>query len=104
MNRQEFEQMLITDLVDGNAYDITSQMKPENYGQELADLMETWATFQSDPHKLQAAMKRHLVGLVNRILEEKNLPEYEPTKEDRYYEFHEHLREQRNDRRMERES
>ena len=104
MNRQEFEQMLISDLVDGNSYDITKYIKPANLEEELAELMATWATFQSDPQRLQEAIKRHLVGLVNRIIQEQNLPEYEPTEEDKYYEFQEYLREERDDRRISRES
>lgn len=104
MNSQEFEQMLISDLVDGNSYDITKYIKPTDLEEELAEMIFTWSTFQSDPIKLQGAMKRHLVGLVNRIVKEKDLPEYEPTEEDKYYEFQEMMHEQRNDRRMERES
>ncbi len=104
MDRQEFEQMLISDLVDGQSYDITKYINPIDMEEELAELIFTWSTFQHDPQLLQDAMKRHLVRLVNRIVKEQDLPEYEPTEEDKYYEFHELLREQRNDRRMERES
>lgn len=82
MNRQEFEQMLISDLVDGNSYDITKYIAPKDLEEELAELMATWAAFETDPIKLQGALKRHLVGLVNRIVKEQNLPEYEMTDED----------------------
>ena len=98
MNRQEFEQMLISDLVDGNSYDITKYIKPQDLEEELAELIFTWSTFQSDPVKLQEALKRHLVGMVNRIVVEQNLPEWEPTEEDKYYEFQELMRETRIDR------
>lgn len=101
MNRQEFEQMLVSDLVDGNSYDITKYIKPDQLEEELAELMFTWSTFQSDPVKLQDALKRHLVGIVNRIVAEQDLPEWEPTKEDKYYEFQELMRETRIDRRYE---
>lgn len=82
MNRQEFEQMLISDLVDGNSYDVTKYIKPKDMEEELAELMSTWAAFETDPIKLQGALKRHLVGLVNRIVKEQDLPEYEMTDED----------------------
>lgn len=98
MNRQEFEQMLVSDLVDGNSYDITKYIKPDQLEEELAELMFTWSTFQSEPFKLQDALKRHLVGMVNRIVAEQDLPEWEPTEEDKYYEFQELMRETRIDR------
>ena len=98
MNRQDFEQMLISDLVDGNSYDIVKYIKPQDLDEELAELMFTWSTFQSDPVKLQEAMKRHLVGMVNRIVVAQNLPEWEPTEEDKYMEFQELMRETRIDR------
>jgi hypothetical protein len=98
MNRQEFEQMLISDLFDGNSYDITKYIKPTELEEELAELIFTWSTFQSDPQRLQGAMKRHLEKLVNRIVKDQDLPEYEPTAEDKYYEYQEHLYEERRDR------
>lgn len=98
MNRQEFEQMLVSDLVDGNSYDITKYIKPEQLEEELAELMFTWSTFQTDPVRLQEALKRHLVGMVNRIVVDQDLPEWEPTEEDKYYEFQELMRETRIDR------
>lgn len=104
MNRQEFEQMLVSDLIDGHTYDITKYIAPKDLEEELAELMFTWSTFQSDPVKLQGAMQRHLVGLINRIVEEKNLPEYEPTEEDEYMRFLDHVHQERKDRRAERES
>lgn len=100
MNRQEFEQMLISDLVDGNSYDITKYINPKYLEEELAELIFTWSTFEKDPVKLQGAMKRHLVKLVNRIVKDQDLPEYEPTDEDNYYAHQEYLYEERKDRGM----
>jgi hypothetical protein len=100
MNRQEFEQMMISNLVDGDSYEITRYIDPKYLEEELAELIFTWSTFQTDPQRLQEAMKRHLVGLVNRVIKQQNLPEYEPTEEDKYYEFQEYLYEERKDRGM----
>ena len=39
--------------------------------------------FQSDPVKLQAAIRRNMVGIVNRLVKESTLPDYVETQEDR---------------------
>ena len=88
-DKQELEQFLIGTLQDGFPGELTAmfkdtqkQSREERLEEELCILLETCAVFQSDPLKLQAAIRRNMVGIVNRLVKESNLPDYIETKED----------------------
>lgn len=88
-DKQELEQFLIGTLQDGFPGELTAmfkdtqkQSREERLEEELCILLETCAVFQSDPLKLQAAIRRNMVGIVNRLVKESNLPDYVETKED----------------------
>lgn len=61
---------LMKELNDGAPYDVTCHIKPENLEEELAELLYTWSVFESNPAKLQGAMRRHIEKLCERIAEE----------------------------------
>ena len=87
MNKQEFEQMLITDMFDGFPYDVTKYIgaKPtreENLEEILGEMIHTFAVFQHDPVRMRDAMKRYLLTVVNEIVEDQKLEEYELTDDD----------------------
>jgi len=88
-DKQELEQFLIGTLQDGFPDKLTAmykdtqnQSREERLEEELCILLETCAVFQSDPAKLQSAIRRNMVGIVNRLVKESNLPDYVETKED----------------------
>lgn len=90
MDKQGYEQFLIGTLADGFPGELTAcfkdtlkQSREERLEEELCILLETCAVFQSDPVKLQAAIRRNMVGIVNRLVKESTLPEYVETQEDR---------------------
>ena len=89
-DKQELEQFLISTLQDGFPGELTAlfkdtqnQSREERLEEELCLLLETCTIFQSDPVKLQAAVRRHMVGIVNRLVKESHLPDYVETAEDR---------------------
>lgn len=87
MNKQEFEQMLITDMFDGFPYDVTKYIgaKPtreENLEEILGEMIHTFAVFQHDPVRMRDAMKRYLLTVVNDIVEDQKFEEYELTDDD----------------------
>ena len=89
-DKQELEQFLISTLQDGFPGELTAlfkdtqnQSREERLEEELCLLLETCSIFQSDPVKLQAAVRRHMVGIVNRLVKESHLPDYVETAEDR---------------------
>ena len=90
MDKQGYEQFLIGTLQDGFPGELTAcfkdtltQSREERLEQELCILLEICAVFQSDQVKLQAAIRRNMVGIVNRLVKESTLPEYVETQEDR---------------------
>lgn len=89
-DKQELEQFLIGTLQDAYPSDLTamykdtlSQSREERLESELCLLLETCAVFESDAAKLQAAIRRHMVGIVNRLVKDSDLPDYVETKADR---------------------
>ena len=87
-DKQELEQFLISTLQDGFPGELTAMYKDtlkesreERLEEELCLLLETCSIFQSDPVQLQAAIRRHLVGIVNRLVKESTLPDYVETAE-----------------------
>lgn len=89
-DKQELEQFLIGTLQDGFPGELTAmyrdtltESREERLEEELCLLLETCSIFQSDPVKLQAAVRRHMVGIVNRLVKESHLPDYVETAEDR---------------------
>jgi hypothetical protein len=89
-DKQELEQFLIGTLQDGFPGELTAmyrdtltESREERLEEELCLLLETCTIFQADPVKLQAAIRRHLVGIVNRLVKESHLPDYVETDEDR---------------------
>lgn len=88
-DKQELEQFLIGTLQDGFPGELTAmfkdtekQSREERLEDELCELLTTCAVFQSDPIKLQTAVRRHMVGIVNRLVKESTLPDYVETEED----------------------
>jgi hypothetical protein len=88
-DKQELEQFLISTLQDGFPGELTAMYKDtlkesreERLEEELCLLLETCAVFQSNPAQLQAAIRRHMVGMVNRLVKESTLPDYVETAED----------------------
>lgn len=88
-DKQELEQFLISTLQDGFPGELTAMYKDtlkesreERLEEELCLLLETCAVFQSSPAQLQAAIRRHMVGMVNRLVKESTLPDYVETAED----------------------
>lgn len=89
-DKQELEQFLISTLQSGFVGELTAMYKDtlkesreERLEEELCLLLETCTIFQDDPVKLQAAVRRHMVGIVNRLVKESYLPDYVETAEDR---------------------
>lgn len=89
-DKQELEQFLIGTLQDGFPGELTAlfkdtqnQSREERLEEELCLLLETCAIFQNDPIKLQEAVRRNMVSIVNRLVKESHLPDYVETKEDR---------------------
>ena len=89
-DKQELEQFLISTLQDGFPGELTAlfkdtqnQSREERLEEELCLLLETCTIFQADPIKLQTAVRRHMVGIVNRLVKESHLPDYVETAEDR---------------------
>ena len=108
-DKQELEQFLIGTLQDAFPGDLTAmykdtqkQSREERLEEELCILLETCAVFQSDPLKLQAAIRRNMVGIVNRLVKESNLPDYVETKEDLERDRGEWLYQEMKDREAER--
>lgn len=104
MNKQEFEQMLISDLFDGFPSDVTkyigaSTLPSREYHLEeiLGEMMHTFSVFQNDPVRMRDAMKRYLLTVVDDIVKAQNLPEEEMTEEDEEYERGEYLYQTRKD-------
>jgi hypothetical protein len=88
MNKQEFEQMLISDLFNGYPGDVTKYIdKNEHSSREeileeiLEDMMHTFAVFEKDPVRMRDAMKRVMMKVVNELVESSNLDD-EWTDED----------------------
>lgn len=89
MNKQEFEQMLITDLFDGFPSDVTKYIRGNNVisredtlEEILGEMMHTFSVFQHDPVRMRDAMKRYLLTVVNDIVEDQKLEEYQLTDDD----------------------
>ena len=89
-DKQELEQFLIGAIQDGFPGELTAmyrdtltESREERLEEELCLLLETCSIFQSDPVKLRAAVRRHMVGIVNRLVKESHLPDYVETAEDR---------------------
>lgn len=107
-DKQELEQFLIGTLQDAYPSDLTAmykdtanQSREERLEEELCLLLETCAVFESDPIKLQGAIRRHLVGIVNRLVKDSDLPDYVETDEDRQRDIGCWLYQERKDREAE---
>lgn len=111
MDKQGYEQFLIGVLQDGFPGQLTAcfkdtekQSREERLEDEFCELLTTCAVFQSDPIRLQAAIRRHMVGIVNRLVAESNLPEYVESKEDRDRDHADWLYQERKDQELEKKS
>ena len=107
-DKQELEQFLIGTLQDGFPGELTAmyrdtltESREERLEEELCLLLETCSIFQSDPVKLQAAVRRHMVGIVNRLVKESHLPDYVETAEDRERDRSDWLYQEMKDREVE---
>lgn len=107
-DKQELEQFLISTLQDAFPGDLTAmyqdtqiQSREERLEEELCLLLETCSVFQHDAIKLQAAVRRHLVGIVNRIVKDSDLPDYVETKADRDRDHGDWLYQEMKDREVE---
>jgi hypothetical protein len=101
-DKQELEQFLIGTLQDAFPGELTAcfkntltQSREERLEQEIC------AVFQSDPVKLQAAIRRNMVGMVNRLVAESDLPDYVETKADRDRDHGDWLYQEMKDREVE---
>lgn len=107
-DKQELEQFLIGTLQDAFPGELTAcfkntltQSREERLEQELCILLEICAVFQPDPVKLQAAIRRNMVGMVNRLVAESDLPDYVETKADRDRDHGDWLYQEMKDREVE---
>lgn len=104
MNKQEFEQMLITEMFDGFPAEVTRHITANEHSSReqvlesiLEDMMHTVSVFQQDPVRMKNALKRIMVDVVADIVEAQNLPEEEITEEDEEFNRGEHLYQTRKD-------
>lgn len=78
MTKQEFEQMLISDLFNGYPADVTKYINNKESREDaledvLEDIMHTFATFENDPVRMRDALKRVMLKVVNEIVEASDL-------------------------------
>lgn len=97
MTKQEFEQMLISDLFNGYPADVTKyidkthdESREQRLEDVLEDIMHTFATFENDPVRMRDAMKRVMLKVVNEIVEASDLydeldDDYSDVAADAYY-------------------
>ena len=98
MNDQEFEQYLISELLDGHPNDVLCHMDAASIEEEFSELLFVWSRHQKDADALKDGMQRFLVGMIDRIVKEQRLPPYQPTAEDEYMEHQDRLYQERKDR------
>jgi hypothetical protein len=104
MNDQEFEQYLISELLDGHPNDVLCHMDAATVEEEFSELLFVWSRHQKDADALKDGMQRFLVGMIDRIVKEQRLPPYQPTDEDDYIEHQDRLYQERKDREAEERS
>ena len=101
MNDQEFEQYLISELLDGHPDDVLCHMDAKSIEEEFSELLFVWSRNQKDAQALKDGMQRFIIGMIDRIAKEQNLTEYEQTREDAYMEHQDRLYQERKDREAE---
>ena len=101
MNDQEFEQYLISELLDGHPNDVLCHMDAASIEEEFSELLFVWSMGQADAEALKDGMQRFLVGMIDRIVKGKQLPSYQQTAEDLYMEYQDRLYQERKDREAE---
>lgn len=101
MNDQEFEQYLISELLDGHSNDVLCHMDAASIEEEFSELLFVWAMGQNDANELKEGMQRFLIGMIDRIVKGKRLPSYQQTAEDLYMEYQDRLYQERRDREAE---
>jgi len=101
MNDQEFEQYLISELLDGHPNDVLCHMDAASIEEEFSELLFVWSRHQKDADALKDGMQRFLVGMIDRIVKEQRLPPYQQTAEDVYMEHQDRLYQERKDREAE---
>jgi hypothetical protein len=101
MNDQEFEQYLISELLDGHPNDVLCHMDAASIEEEFCELLFVWSMSQKDADALKDGMQRFLVGMIDRIVKEQNLTQYEQSAEDAYIEYQDRLYQERKDRELE---
>jgi hypothetical protein len=101
MNDQEFEQYLISELLDGHPNDVLCHMDAATVEEEFSELLFVWSRHQKDADALKDGMQRFLVGMIDRIVKEQRLPPYIPTYDDDYIEHQDRLYQERKDREAE---
>jgi hypothetical protein len=101
MNDQEFEQYLISELLDGHPNDVLCHMDAASIEEEFSELLFVWSRNQKDSEALKEGMQRFLVGMIDRIVKEQNLTEYEQSAEEAYIEHQDRLYQERKDREVE---
>ena len=101
MNDQEFEQYLISELLDGHPNDVLCHMDAKSIEEEFSELLFVWSRNQKDAQELKDGIQRFIVGMIDRIVKEQNLTEYEQSAEEAYMEHQDRLYQERKDRELE---
>ena len=100
MNRQEFEQFLLYELLDGHPEDVLCHMNSADILEEFTEMLYVWSKHQQNPNDLKDALQRFVIGMIDRITKAQNLPEYDDT-EDKYFDREDRLYQERRDRELE---
>jgi len=97
MNAQEFEQFLLYELLEGNPDDVLCHMTAADVGEEFSQMLWVWSQHHQNPTQLRDSMQRFIIGMVHRTVKGKNLPDYEPTEEDHYFDHEDRMYQERKD-------
>ena len=101
MNAQEFEQFLLYELLDGHPEDVLCHMNSADILEEFTEMLYVWSKHQQNPTELKDGLQRFVIGMIDRITKAQNLPEYEETEEDRYFDHEDRMYQERRDRELE---
>ena len=101
MNAQEFEQFLLYELLDGHPDDVLCHMTAADIGEEFSQMLWVWSQHHQNPIQLRDNLQRFIIGMINRTVKAKNLPAYDETDDDRYFEHQGRLYQEHKDREAE---
>jgi hypothetical protein len=66
MNKYDIEDELLTNILNGDVYEVTSKMPKDMLENEFADFLYTWSVFNKS-ERFQGAMARHIHSMCQRI-------------------------------------